>query len=131
MQIFHLSGENKRSEQVVVSVDCHVRRCTGAFFYCSANHLHATYPGRCIGRSGTVVCSPHFYPLDFFLLNHLKSLVLKIYISDTVEYLTARIVVAYADIANTLDLFKRVRQSFVCSCRLCCHLRGRNFEQFL
>lgn len=97
------------------------------------NHLDATYPGRWIGRGGPVAWpprSPDLNPLDFFFWGHLKSLVYQTPV-DTLEDLTARIVVASADIASTPGMFERVRQSFVRRCRLCNDLRGRTFEQFL
>ncbi|GFU18812.1 hypothetical protein TNCV_1085551 [Trichonephila clavipes] len=60
---------------------------------------------------------------------HLKSLLYETPVT-TAEDFTARTVVASAGIASTLDLFERIRQSFVCR-RLYYDLRRQSFEQFL
>ncbi|GFV61566.1 hypothetical protein TNCV_4543981 [Trichonephila clavipes] len=59
--------------------------------------------------------SPDLSPLDFFFWVHLKSLAYETTMA-TVEDLTAGVIIALADIASPLDLFERVRQSFVCRC---------------
>ncbi|GFV10172.1 uncharacterized protein TNCV_3661241 [Trichonephila clavipes] len=69
------------------------------------NHLHATYPGRWIGRDVPVTWtlrSPDFNPLNFFLWGHLESLVYATPVV-TVEDLTARIVVTSSDIDRVLE----------------------------
>ncbi|GFW32938.1 hypothetical protein TNCV_1775031 [Trichonephila clavipes] len=57
---------------------------------------------------------------------HLKSLVYEMLVA-AVKDLTARIGVALADIASTLDLFEGFRQFFVRRCRL---YYDHNFEKF-
>ncbi|GFS84977.1 uncharacterized protein TNCV_1305861 [Trichonephila clavipes] len=92
------------------------------------NHLHTSYLGRWIGRSGAIAWpsrSPDLDPLDYFIWDHLKWLVCETLVA-TLEDLIARIVVASAVIASTPDLFERIRR-----CRLCFDLRGQNFKQFL
>ncbi|GFU06265.1 uncharacterized protein TNCV_4765631 [Trichonephila clavipes] len=76
--------------------------------------------GRWIRRSGTVAwpsSSSDLNPLNFIFWAHRESLVCETPVA-IVENLTARIGVASADIASTLDLFQRVRLSFVRRCRL-------------
>ncbi|GFV53136.1 hypothetical protein TNCV_4954221 [Trichonephila clavipes] len=58
-----------------------------------------------------------FDTLNFFFWGHLKSLGHGTLVA-TVEDLMARIIVTSVDNASTPDLFERIRQSFVCRCRL-------------
>ncbi|GFW88698.1 hypothetical protein TNCV_2833591 [Trichonephila clavipes] len=60
-------------------------------------------------------------------MNHLKLFVYEI-IMATVEDLTARIVIALADVISTSDLVERIRQSFVHRCWLGYDLRDCNFN---
>ncbi|GFS57083.1 uncharacterized protein TNCV_4238631 [Trichonephila clavipes] len=71
--------------------------------------------------------SPSLNPLEFFFWDHLNSLECETPVG-TVEDLTVQIVIASADITSTPDLFAHARQSFLCRCRLCHHLRGHHFE---
>lgn len=62
------------------------------------NYLDAKYSGRCIGRVGLVAWppwSPDNHPLNFFFLDHMKSLVYQTPV-DTLEDLTARMIVGCA-----------------------------------
>ncbi|GFV46291.1 uncharacterized protein TNCV_3231801 [Trichonephila clavipes] len=56
-------------------------------------------------------------PLDIFYLGHLKSLVYEMPVA-TVEYLTPRIFVTSADVANNIRFFDRVRHSIVVGCSM-------------
>lgn len=97
------------------------------------NHLYATYPGKWIIEDGPIVWlprSPKLNPLDFFLWDHLKSVVYKTFM-NTLENLAARIVVASVDIDNKQDIFDRSRPFFIRRCRLCNDFHGHNFEQSL
>lgn len=97
------------------------------------NDLDVTYPGRWIGHSGHVHWPPslsNHNTLDFFDSSPLKSFVYQTPV-DTLEYVTAWIVIDLADISSTPDNTERFRQFLVRRCPLCSDLRGRNFEQFL
>lgn len=96
-------------------------------------HFDATYPGRWIARGGPVASppsSPDLNTFDSFFLGHLKLFVYQAPVY-TMEELTARIVVASADIASTPGIFELVRLYLVRRCRLLSGLRGRNFEPLL
>ncbi|GFX25318.1 hypothetical protein TNCV_1274781 [Trichonephila clavipes] len=62
---------------------------------------------------------------ELFFCSHQKSLVYETPVATGVD-ITAGIVVASADITNTLDLFERVKQFFAGRCQLCWDLRCRN-----
>ncbi|GFY30695.1 hypothetical protein TNCV_3118551 [Trichonephila clavipes] len=84
------------------------------------NHLYATYPGRWIGLFILlfIPCLSSKLPRPpslGFLLQGLSEIACVL--EALAEDLTARIIVASADIA-TQDLFERIRQSFVLLCRL-------------
>ncbi|GFS57812.1 uncharacterized protein TNCV_2909131 [Trichonephila clavipes] len=74
------------------------------------NHQHATYLGEWIRRGGPVSWPPRFpnvNPLDFFFWSNLKSVEYETLVTS-LEDLTARIVVASADITHTHTIYLNV-----------------------
>ena len=76
--------------------------------------MATTYPGHWIGRGGPVAWpprSPDLTPLDFFLWEHIKSIVYETPVPDE-ETLLARILAASDEVRGMPDVIGRVRQSF-------------------
>lgn len=69
-------------------------------------------------------------PIDFCIWGHIKSLVYETPV-NTDEELVARIILAFDDIRERPQLFRRIRQSITHRYNLCIENGGRNFEQFL
>ena len=100
-------------------------------------HLHATFPGRWMGRGGSIpwpARSPDKNPLDFFYWGFKKELVYDGTEIEDVEELVARIAVAGGIIrVRAEELFPRVRESLVNRLHLCLRndAQGGNFEHLL
>ena len=77
------------------------------------NYLQTVYPNRWIGHGGPQEWPPRsrdLNSLDFFLWDHLKTLVYTSPI-NTIEKLRERIVAAYNKIKSSPGIFKQVRNS--------------------
>lgn len=92
--------------------------------------FNATYANRWIGRGGPVpwpARSPDCNPLDFYLWDHVKSLV---YI-DLIADIDTRIINAFQTVRNTPGIFERVRRSLIRRMEACIVANGSHFEHFL
>ncbi|GFV01547.1 uncharacterized protein TNCV_2961411 [Trichonephila clavipes] len=95
--------------------------------------LDRAYQGRWIGRDSPVnwrARSPDLSCLDFFLWDHMKSLVHASPI-DSDEALVAWIAVVTGDIREMPEVFANDRQSLRRWCEARIFAGGRSFEQFL
>lgn len=95
------------------------------------NYLNENYPGRWIGRRGSVewpARSPDLSPLDFFLWGHLKS---KIYATQpaSIEELRERITLECQQI--TPDMLRNVRRRFEQNLYYCMEVNGGHFQHLL
>lgn len=95
------------------------------------NYLNEVYPGRWIGRRGTIewpARSPDFSPLDFFLWGHIKS---KIYATEpaSLEELRQRITFECQQI--TPEMLSNVRERFVQNLYYCMEVNGGHFQHLL
>ncbi|KAJ4440420.1 hypothetical protein ANN_08561 [Periplaneta americana] len=96
-------------------------------------YLDRRFPDRWIGRGGPIAWpprSPDLNPLDFYLWDHLKSLVYSSPVPD-LESLRNRIVTCSEDIRNTPGVWDRVRRSMRHRCEVCIQAGGGNFEHLL
>ncbi|GBM80445.1 hypothetical protein AVEN_83032-1 [Araneus ventricosus] len=97
------------------------------------NYLNATFGERWIGLGGPVAWPsrfPDLSSLDYFLWEHLKSLVYATLV-DSDEDLVARISVAAARVREIPGVFESVRQLLHRRCQACITVGGRNFECLL
>lgn len=97
------------------------------------NYLNVHFPNRWIGRAGPIAWparSPDMTPADFCVWGHIKTIVYETPV-DTVEELVARIILAFDDLRDRPQIFRRIRRSIIRRYMLCVNNGGRNFEQFL
>ncbi|GBM89233.1 hypothetical protein AVEN_45275-1 [Araneus ventricosus] len=97
------------------------------------NYLNANFGARWIGRGGPVPWpprSPDLSRLNYFLWEHLKSLVYANPV-DSEEDLVARISIAAARVREIPGIFESERQSLHRCCQALITVGGRNFEQLL
>lgn len=95
-------------------------------------YLDEEYPGRWIGRSGTIswpARSPDLNPLDFFYWGAVKEKVYQKPIEDLAE-LRARIAEA-GEFVNNGRFARLITRSFLKRCRACIAAEGRQFEHLL
>lgn len=95
--------------------------------------LNRAYPGRWIGRGGTIRWpprSPDLNPIDFFLWGYFKELV---YARENhnEEELRHQIITATRLIRQNERSFRMIKRNFIRRCRLCIRSRGRHFEHLL
>lgn len=91
--------------------------------------LNETIPNRWIGRGGPVpwpARSPDCNPCDFYLWEHVKSLVYDRLIPN-INILREQILNAFATIWNTQGIFERVRQSMRRRMEACIAANGAHF----
>ncbi|KAJ4428878.1 hypothetical protein ANN_25871 [Periplaneta americana] len=96
-------------------------------------YLDRRFPDRWIGRGGPIAWpsrSPDLNSLDFYLWDHLKSLVYSSPVPD-LESLRNRIVACSEDIRNTPGVWDRVRRSMRHRCEVCIQAGGGHFEHLL
>ncbi|KAJ4449697.1 hypothetical protein ANN_01101, partial [Periplaneta americana] len=96
-------------------------------------YLDRRFPVRWIGRGGPIAWpprSPDLNPLDFYLWDHLKSLVYSSPVPD-LESLRNRIVACSEDIRNTPGVWDHVRRSMRHRCEVCIQAGGGHFEHLL
>ncbi|PNF33715.1 hypothetical protein B7P43_G11435 [Cryptotermes secundus] len=85
------------------------------------------------GRGGPVPWpprSPDLTPLDYFMWDHVKSLIYDMPVDNEFKLL-ARILVACDVIRDTPGIFERVHQSFFRRCNACIENGGRQFQHLL
>lgn len=95
-------------------------------------YLDEEYPGRWIGRSGTIswpARSPDLNPLDFFYWGAVKEKVYHKPIEDLAE-LRTRIAEA-VEFVNNGRFARQISRSFLKRCRACIAAEGRQFEHLL
>lgn len=95
-------------------------------------HLNEEYPGRWIGRSGTIswpARSPDLNPLDFFYWGAVKEKVYSKFIENEAE-LRERITEA-VDFVNNGRFARLISRSFLRRCRACIATEGKQFEHLL
>jgi hypothetical protein len=93
--------------------------------------LNNTYHGRWIGRGGPIAwppCSPDFNPLNFYLWEHLKSLV---YATPVDEALHLRIVDACQTFRNFPGIFERMQRPMMRRVETFIESYGGHFEHLL
>ncbi|GFW55695.1 uncharacterized protein TNCV_120791 [Trichonephila clavipes] len=96
--------------------------------------MGTVYPGRWIGRSGPInwpARLPYLSYLDFFLWDHMKSLVYASPVDSDEALVVVRIAVIAGDIWGMPRVFANVRQSLRRWCEACILAGGCSFEQFL
>ncbi|GBM81472.1 hypothetical protein AVEN_163630-1 [Araneus ventricosus] len=96
------------------------------------NYLNATFRTRWIGRGGPVPWpsrSPDLSSLDYFLWEHLESLIY-VTLVDSEEDLVARIFVAAARVHEIPGIFESVLQSLHQHCQACVTVGGRNLNSY-
>ncbi|GBM82709.1 hypothetical protein AVEN_107738-1 [Araneus ventricosus] len=91
------------------------------------------YPRRWIGHTGPIAWPPRSPDTIHVTFSYGVNLKLLVYATplDTPEDLIVRTVVAAADIKSIPGIFERVRESFLCLCRLCNDVNGHHFQQLL
>lgn len=94
-------------------------------------HLNSTFPGRWIGRLGSILWpprSPDLNPLDFFYWGCLKD---KIYAKPirSEDELRERVFEAARTISEIS--LRKLSRNFIRRCHLCIRVRGRQFEHLM
>ena len=95
------------------------------------NYLHEQFPGRWIGRQGTIEWpprSPDLTPLDFFLWGHLKSVVYR-HRPRNIDELKEAITQEIRNIPR--ETLLRVKMSFSERIEKCLEVNGGHFEHLL
>ncbi|EZA62845.1 hypothetical protein X777_01160 [Ooceraea biroi] len=103
------------------------------FIRAARNFLNERFDNRWIGREGPTAWparSPDLNPLDFYLWNHLKTIVYARPIENA-EDLLQRVEQASQTIRQTAGIFQRIRDSIQRCYKACIEAQGGHFEHFL
>lgn len=96
------------------------------------DYLNTEYPGRWIGRRGSILWpprSPDLNPLDFFYWGFIKEKVYSKPIQNLAEL--RRKIVEAAEEINARNFARLVKRSFLRRCRACIRDEGKQFEHLL